>query len=262
MNKTRWGKRNGMLGMFGPATKPYEIMSLDTIGGFSNNGSQKRYMHLLIDHFSRYIYISCTSGQSSRDFISLVDSVQKDNQISTLLTDQYGGLSSDEFASYCSSKNIKHIFTAVDCAFSNGLNERAGQTLVNRIRCKKNDEDSIPVRNWSTIASQCVSEYNDSPHSVTGFAPSYLLHGTSKNIIPDSLVDPPDLDTDRDIALRNTIRTHAYNKKRFDCNKNDVQFDIGDKVYIDNGNKLNRNKLESCTYRPCCYFAKNIASHI
>lgn len=249
MNKTRRSRRSGKLGFFGPATRPFEIMSLDTIGGFANNRSQKRYLHLLVDHFSRYAYILCSSSQSTRDFISLVDSVHRSNPIGTLLTDQYGGLSSDEFASYCSSSNINHVFAAVDCAFSNGLNERTGQTLVNRVRCAKNDPSS-PTRAWPTIAAKCVSDYNNSPHSVTGFPPAYLHLGQSTNIIPDILVDPPNLAADRELALCNTIKYHEYNKKRYDRSRVDNPFHVGDSVFIDNGNKLNREKLDPVRIGP------------
>lgn len=33
----------------GPARKPYEIISIDTVGGFGNNRSAKKYMHILVD---------------------------------------------------------------------------------------------------------------------------------------------------------------------------------------------------------------------
>lgn len=247
-NKTRRCRRSGKLGFLGPATHPFQIMSLDTIGGFGGYKSTKRYLHLLVDHFTRYAYILCSKGQSARDFISLVDSVQKRHQIGTLLTDQYGGLSSDEFLSYCSSSNIDHLFVAVDCAFSNGLNERLNQTLVNRIRCAMNDGPSSS--NWSTVAYKCVSQYNDSPHSVTTFPPSYLLNGCSKNIIPDILVNPPNLTADREIALQNTIKSHNANKLRYDRNRTDISFNIGDYVYIDNGSKLNRSKLDKVRIGP------------
>lgn len=249
-NKTRRPKRSGKLGFLGPASSPYEIMSLDTIGGFGGNRSPKRYLHLLVDHFSRYAFILCTKGQSAREMIQLVNSVQRRHPIGTLLTDQYGGLSSDEFQSYCSNSGICHVFIAVDSAFSNGLNERVNQTLVNRIRCMKNDKSAPSNRAWSSIASECVSQYNDSPHSVTTFPPSYLLNGCSKNIVPDILIDPPNLDIDRKLALHNTIRSHNYNKSRYDKNKSDVLFSVGDSVYADNGNKLNRDKLDKVRVGP------------
>lgn len=92
-------------------------MSLDTIGGFGGSGSNKRYLHLLVDHFSRHAYIWCSAGQSARDFISLIESIHSKNRIETLLTDQYGGLSSDDFASYCSNARIKHVFVALIVRF-------------------------------------------------------------------------------------------------------------------------------------------------
>lgn len=38
-------------------TKPYEIMSIDTIGGFGGSRSTKEYLHLLVDYYTRYAFI-------------------------------------------------------------------------------------------------------------------------------------------------------------------------------------------------------------
>ena len=99
-NKTRRPRQFGKLGHFGPATEPYEIMSLDTIGGFGGNRSTRRYLHLLVDHFTRYAFILCTKGQTTSEMINLIRSVHDAHPIGTLLNDQYGGLSSDEFEGY------------------------------------------------------------------------------------------------------------------------------------------------------------------
>lgn len=96
-NKSRRSRRSGELGILGPAIRPYQIMSLDTVGGFGSNRTSSKYLHILVDHFSRYAYISCSKGQSAKEMISLVESVHKCHPISTLLTDQYGSLTSDEF---------------------------------------------------------------------------------------------------------------------------------------------------------------------
>lgn len=250
MNKSRRNRRSGKLGILGPATSPFEIMSLDTIGGFNDGKSPKRYLHLLVDHFSRFAYILCTKGQSAREMITLIDSVHTLTPIGTLLTDQYGGLSSDEFQSYCSSSGIRHVFAAVDSAFSMGLNERLNQTIVNRIRCAKHDKTSPRKKTWCMIAKECVEQYNNSPHSVTGFSPSYLLSGTSSDIIPLSLSSPPNLTHDRKLALENSLKYHEYNKKNYDSKRNVVTFKVGDLVYVENGNKLNRDKLDNIRIGP------------
>jgi len=62
---------------------------------------------------------------------------------------------------------IDHVYTVVDNASSNGLIEHTGQTLVNRIRCRLNENESKIA--WSTIARRCVSEYSNTIHSSTGF---------------------------------------------------------------------------------------------
>jgi len=250
MNKSRRSRRSGKLGILGPATAPFKIMSLDTIGGFGNGRSAKRYLHLLVDHFTRFAYIYCTKGQTAREMITLIESVLKSNPIGTLLTDQYGGLSSDEFQSFCIQSGISHVFTAVDSAFSNGLNERLNQTLVNRMRCAVHDKSSPTSNTWSSIADRCVTQYNDSPHSVTGFAPSYLLNGSHSDIVPPELLSKSNLAADRQLAYARSVQYHEYNKKRYDCIRNDVDFKIGDRVYVDNGNKLNRNKLDPLRIGP------------
>jgi transposase InsO family protein len=250
MNKSRRPLRCARMGFLGPASTPFQVMSLDTIGGFGTYHSSLRYMHLLVDHFTRYAYILCSKGQSAKTMSQLVDSVQKENKIGILLTDQYGGLSSDEFRSYCSQSGIRHVFTAVDSAFSNGLNERLNQTLVNRIRCVKHDESTSPRKSWTALAHECVKQYNDSPHTVTRFAPSYLLLGKHVHIIPETISNPSDINLDRKIAFENTLRYHNYNKAIYDKCKCDVNFTVGDTVFVDNGSKLNRNKLDNVRISP------------
>lgn len=133
-NKSRIGCFKAPLSQLGPAKEPLEIVSLDTIGGFKGNKSSKKYLHLLVDHFTRFAYILTSKTQTAKDFINLIKKVQKDGNIQVLLTDQYPGINSAHFKQFVNKQKISLIFTAEDCAFSNGLNERTNQTLVNRIR--------------------------------------------------------------------------------------------------------------------------------
>lgn len=167
-NKTRGQPKHGLLSHLGPATRPFEIVSIDTVGGFGGSRSTKRYMHLLVDHFTRYAHILTSKTQNATDFIKLVDGIAETEPIDMILSDQYPGINSKEFKSFLNKRNTKIIFTAADCPFSNGLNERLNQTLINRIRCKINENKKKVA--WTTIAHKCVQRYNDTNHSVTGFA--------------------------------------------------------------------------------------------
>lgn len=246
-NKTRRSRAIGLLSQLGPAIRPYEIMSLDTVGGFAGNRSPKRYMHILIDHFTRFAWISTTKGQNAQDFINLINKIANKNKISILLADQYTGINSKDFKRYLEKNGIQIVFTCIDHPESNGLNERVNQTLVNRLRCKINDKNN---RVWSTLAQECVDQYNDTIHSSTHFAPSYLLFGTKPTISPIQEDFQSSLAEDRKVALQNSIKNYQINKTRIDKNRRIYTFKVGELVYIENGSKLNRNKLDPVRIGP------------
>ncbi|XP_050344314.1 uncharacterized protein LOC126769500 [Nymphalis io] len=217
-NKSRCQGKFGLMSQLGPATKPFEIMSMDTIGGFGGSRSTKKYLHLLVDHYTRYAFITTSKTQNASDFIKLTKKVLETDEIGIILTDQYPGINSIEFKQHLQENNIKLIFTAVNTPFSNGLNERLNQTIVNKIRCKINEKNN--KRTWTTIARECIEKYNETDHSVTETEDKWIA--------------------DRRLALENTIKSHKYNKKIFDRNRKMQEFEIGDSVYVENGNRLNR----------------------
>lgn len=247
-NKTRREKKIGLLSHLGPATKPYEIMSLDTTGGFSGYNSSHKYFHLLTDHFTRYAYASTSKSQTTNDFIKLLSPIIEKNEIKILLADQYPALNSSKFKAFLDRNNITLLYTAVDCPFSNGLTERLGQTLVNRLRCKINDKNQ--GKPWTSLFKKCLEEYNQTTHGVTGFSPEYLLNGTLSPIIPSEFIEAGNLEEDRKLAFQNSIRNHDLNKKRVDKTRKIREFEIGEMVYVDLGNKLNRNKLDEVRQGP------------
>lgn len=89
-----------------------------------------------------------------------------------------------------------------------------------------------------------------SPHSVTLFSPLYLLTGEHTDPIPVSIRDHTDLVADRKLAFENSVKYHNYNKNRYDKLKNDVNFKVGDMTFIENGNILNRDKLDPVRVGP------------
>jgi len=246
-NKTRSSRPLGKLSKLGPAVRPFEIMSLDTVGGFSGKNSSKKFLHILVDHFSRRAFASASKYQRARDFISLIDKSIGNEDVKIILADQYPAINSSLLRKYLEKRNIHLVFTAVDNPESNGLNERLNQTLVNRIRCKINDSDKRP---WPIIAHECVEEYNRTDHSVTQFSPDYLMFGRASQIVPSELSHPRDLEEDRTEALNNSMKNFEQNKLRVDKTRQEDQFIEGDYVYIQNGNKLNRDKLDEVRKGP------------
>jgi hypothetical protein len=50
--------------------------------------------------------------------------------------------------------------------------------------------------------------------------------------------------------LENTKKSHTYNKQRFDKNRRKCELKVGDWVYVENGNRLNRKKLDELKIGP------------
>ncbi|KOB68805.1 hypothetical protein OBRU01_17009 [Operophtera brumata] len=118
-------------------------------------------------------------------------------------------------------------------------------------RCKINEKPNTTA--WTTIAHNCVDKYNDTEHTITGFAPRYLLDGTDVSFMPDELKQEKQADNwikDRKIALERSIKSHEYNKKINDKNRTHHNFEKGDMVYVENGHKLNRRKLDELRIGP------------
>lgn len=250
-NKSRGQDKYGLMSHLGPAERPFEIMSIDTIGGFGGRRSTKKYLHLLVDHFTRYAWILTSKTQNAYDFIKLVKKVTKDEKIGMILTDQYPGINSKEFKEFLGKEKIPLIFTAVNSPFSNGLNKRLNQALVNKIRCRINGKEKKVA--WTTIANECTKRYNETEHTVTSFTPKYLLEGENTTILPEELKQEKtqnDLQRDRKLALQRTRLSHDYNKKIYDKNRKQGEFNVGDMVFVENGNRLNRKKLDELKIGP------------
>lgn len=247
-NKTRIGCFRAPLSQLGPAKESFEIVSLDTIGGLKGK-STKKYMHLIVDHFTRFAFISTSKTQVAKDFINLVKKVEQHGKIKTILTDQYSGINSTQFKNYVNDQGINLIFTASDCAFSNGLNERTNQTLVNRMRCKIFENRN---KSWPVVAEECINDYNNTIHSSTGYTPNYLLTGKESSILPESLEknNERNWEINKKIAYENSKKIHEQNKKIYDENTRKIEYKVGDLVYVQNKNKMTRDKLDTIRIGP------------
>lgn len=103
------------------------------------------------------------------------------------------------------------------------------------------------------MAQKCVQKYNDTVHSVTKYAPSYLMYGKEATMLPSEMrkdILENDLMLNRKKALENSGKSHDYNKRIYDKNRKLLDFNVGDMVFVENGSKLNRRKLDELRVRP------------
>src|SRR5436190_23842275 len=79
------------------------------------------------------------------------------------------------------------------------------------------------------------------------------MNGTNITTLPNELKQSnsdEDWIRDRKIALDRTIKSHNYNKKIYDKHRKHFDFNVGNMVFVENGNKLNREKLDELKIGP------------
>ncbi|KAL2711408.1 Transposon Ty3-I Gag-Pol polyprotein [Vespula squamosa] len=82
------------------------IRNCINIGGFGGTRSTKKYTNLLMEHFTRYAWISTSKTRNANDFKKLVRKVTKSGKIGMVLTDQYPGINSREFEELLKEEKI------------------------------------------------------------------------------------------------------------------------------------------------------------
>ncbi|UYV72718.1 hypothetical protein LAZ67_10000400 [Cordylochernes scorpioides] len=69
------GKPYGALGQIPPPQQPFDLVSIDTIAGFSKYGHSKTYLHVIVDHLTRYAWAFPSMSTSTLTYIQTLKTV-------------------------------------------------------------------------------------------------------------------------------------------------------------------------------------------
>ena len=141
------------------------------MGGY---GCQKKFIHLFVDHATRYAWAFSHKNESSDVYISCLKQIMVAGKPKTLLTDRGGGFTSSKFKHFTRNAGIKQQLTSSQHPQINGINERTNQTIMTRLRCKMNTSVN---KSWPKLLDEVIDEYNKTPHDITGFPPCFLMYG-------------------------------------------------------------------------------------
>ncbi|GFX98330.1 retrovirus-related Pol polyprotein from transposon 17.6 [Trichonephila clavipes] len=227
------------------AEEPFEMISLDTVGGFNYHNSQKKYLHIVLDHATRYAWTFPSKSVTSETYTNCLKQIFSIQCPKQLLSDRNAAFTSSKFKKFLKHHNIRQLLTSANRSQCNGKNERVNQTLVAKLRCKVNSTTKTP---WTKLLEQVTYEYNNSPHDVTGFPPAYLMFGTLPydSPLPNQVkLNYPPIQQARQIAVNRTIKHHKINKQRYDKHYVDAKFKVGDLVLYQNFSYPNSSKLQS-----------------
>lgn len=192
--------------------KPWQRVHIDHAGPIDN-----KYLLLVIDSYSKWLDVHIVSSTSSEVTVqSLRNSFAMHGLPLVLVTDNSTSFTSEEFGKFCEVNGVKHLKTPPRHPSSNGVVERAVQTVKQSL--KKVTGGSLQTR-----VNRVLFRYRTTPHSTTGQTPGELLMGRK-------LVTHLEL-------LRSDFRNELLSKQwERECNLDSdqivTQYSLDEEVYV------------------------------
>ncbi|UYV77237.1 K02A2.6-like [Cordylochernes scorpioides] len=101
LTKRPLGPTYGELGQPPEAKGPFDLLSLDTIAGFAKYGNAKVYLHVVVDHFSRYTWTFPSKSTSIFTYQQVLKRVLQDGSPKRLLTDRTPAFTRQNLGASC-----------------------------------------------------------------------------------------------------------------------------------------------------------------
>ncbi|UYV78557.1 hypothetical protein LAZ67_16001995 [Cordylochernes scorpioides] len=234
------GPTFGELGQLPVGTQPFDLVALDTIAGLAKYGNAKTYLHVVVDHFSRYTWTFPSKSTSLTTYQQVIKRVLQDGSPKRLLTDRAPAFTSPKFRKFLINRNIHPLLTTSNNPQANGLCERLNATLTGKLRLLHLEN---PKAAWTKLAKRVTVVYNNTPHSVTGFPPGYLMFGVLPPELTEHVNPYPVLTTARRIAHERTQAKHLKDKHAYDQQHKTPHFEPGDLVLVKVYHHPNTGKL-------------------
>ncbi|UYV64997.1 hypothetical protein LAZ67_3002733 [Cordylochernes scorpioides] len=157
-----------------------------------------------------------------------------------LLSDRAPAFTSPKFRRFLIKNGIQPLLTTANNPQANGLCERLNATLTGKLRLLNLEN---PGTSWTKLIKIVTNKYNDTPHTITGFPPVFLMY----NIIPSDLnnhLNPyPNIIESRKLAIQRTNDRHDKEKLKYDSKHKNPHFDTGDLVLVKAYHHPNSGKL-------------------
>ena len=213
MTKSRNHPTYGELQPLLPAKFPMERIGIDTvIMGRSAAATKAKYIMVFIDHHTRFVWAFPTASNDAQATVTCLEKIiGSAGAPKIILTDNGTNFTSNTFRNYlkkhdihCSNSSPYHPQTC-------GHVEKVNHTLITRLRVKLMEK---PQLKWSSLLPSVVSEYNMTPHTITGFSPFFLMFGRQPDMTsPETEIS---VERAREISIERTSKNQDQRKDSYD----------------------------------------------
>ena len=202
-------------------SKPWSRLHVDFAGPF-----QGKTLFVLVDAHSKWLEASVVASTSSEQAIKALRRVFATHGLPEVLVSDNGtAFTSTEFQTFVKRNGFRHVKTAPYHPASNGLAERAVQTVKEALKKSSGDMEACLIR--------FLFQYRLTPHSTTGRSPAELLLGRQPRSHLDFMVperqDKECNNTDRESHVR---KNQERQKTGYDQHARYRSFNVGDTVYM------------------------------
>ncbi|CAF1013801.1 unnamed protein product [Didymodactylos carnosus] len=237
-------KKPGHLHPITPPTGPFQVIGIDYCGPFLTTCKENKYVLCITDHFTRWVTAialpDCSPQTTARTIFE--EYVCKYGVPATILSDQGSHFLNQLMKALTALLGHNHIYSTCYHPQTNGIVERFNATFVPQL-AKLQDQESD---NWDEYLPSVVFAYNTGQHFSTGYSPFELQFGQDPKLPPD---EPPKMvifnrpndyyqQLKKNLAIyhrharQNMIRQQQLSKQRYDNNRKDPHYEVGQLVLL------------------------------
>ncbi|UYV77016.1 hypothetical protein LAZ67_14002895 [Cordylochernes scorpioides] len=157
-----------------------------------------------------------------------------------LLSDRAPAFTSEKFRKFLITHGIQPLLTTSNSPQANGLIERLNATITGKLRLAYLENSKA---SGTQLVKRITQTYNNTPHSVTNFPPTYLMFNVVSPDLRTHLNPYPEITRARKIARSRTQNKHKKDKETFDKQHRTPHFEVNDLVLVKNYRHPNTGKL-------------------
>lgn len=216
--------------------KPWIHLAIDFLGPMPSG----EYILVVVDYYSRYVELEVMTKITAYETIQRLKKIFKTwGYPRTITLDNAKQFVSREFGLFCDTKGIILNHSTPYWPQANGEVERQNRSLLKRLRIS-----NALYGSWKTEMDDYLILYNNTPHSVTGRAPSELLQNRKLRFkipqIEDLSSEPPTTEfRDRDTQKKFEGKQQEDSKR----GARSSELQVGDTVLMKN--MLPQDKLST-----------------
>ncbi len=220
--------KNHPVAMMG-TSYPFQRIHLDFAGPFKQSRRGHRYFLILQDDFSKFLRVIPSKEVSSDVVIrALKTTILEDGVPAMVMSDNGGAFTSRSFKDFCNQYAIEHVTSPPGHQSSNGLAERAVQTVKQHMRTL----DGVEIEEK---LFRIQKGYNTSVNPALGFSPFEIARGRSLPFASRVLGNVRGIVKKVDVDWRNLGDAVMKNKERSNARRVSTarkKLVVGEKVWV------------------------------